>query len=195
MSLENPLGLARSSKVESPETKKALDAFRSKMLGALVISMSAFLQACGGLSKEDMEKMPTTSLEEVIKNPEAFAQMPLVKIEGYPVMVSKEDRQYPIPKFDKDGNLTRFDYITKNVDCYEVHATSDLKSPAMRACADGTMLYVPYLPLTAQNEKLAPRLHHVVGKVEKESLFKKDGKYILDIQGAIDREAPQSAKK
>jgi hypothetical protein len=191
MSLENPLGLARTSKVESPETKKALDMFRGKLLGAMALGYTAFLEACGGqITKEDIEKMPTTSMQDVIKDPKSFANMPIVKIEGYPVMVTKENTQIPIPVFETVNgkmNLVRFDWISKEVDCYDVHQTSDLNSPSLKACAEGDISYFPYVPVNLnQPEKIAPHFSDVVGRVE-EWGFGKGKHYVLSIKAAAEK--------
>lgn len=185
MSLEKPLGLTdHTEKKEPQETKKSLDAFRSKLLGALALGTSAFLAACGELKRGDIEKMPPTAIEDILKNPDDYTKMPIMRIQGYPVMTSEKAKVLIIPV--KAGRGMAMIPIRVTTGCYDIYADPGMKGGKLEGCTTKGRTYFPNI---RQGEKVS-RLHEIVGRVEKEGEDK--SKYIFEVHGTIDTEAPVS---
>lgn len=47
--------------------------FIETLAGSAVVGNAAFLEACKGLSPEEIEKLPSATVEELIKNPQKYA--------------------------------------------------------------------------------------------------------------------------
>ncbi len=176
---------------KSPREKKLMDKLRKRLMVAFLLGTSAFMEACGGMTPQDVEKVPEVSIQEVIKDPAQAAKLKMIRVEGYPVMTGKDQMEIPVPIFDTDAKgrlrLKRFDYITKDVEAYDIHETSDVNSPSIRAFVEGDTVYFPHVPLHIPNEQLAPHLHSVAGTL-KEIKSKGEKKYYLEVRGTVDHD-------
>lgn len=190
----------RQETLETHEQHSILDKFRTKLLVAVCLGSEAFLAACGGLRKEDIEAMPTTKIEDIMKNPEAFTKQPLIKVEGYPVSTGRQSYQFMVPVYktingvpDKNGvsipmvMFDHYDYTTQETDSYDIHTTSDAKSQRLKAMSRGGQTQMSHIPVRVGPEQIAPHRSEIVGKLE--SMGKDDHKtYVLEIQGFVDEE-------
>lgn len=172
------------------ESANILDKFRSKVLTSMCLGYAALLSACGELKREDIEKMPLTKIEDVLKEPEQFIQIPLVKVGGFPVKIGTDKEEITIPTFDtdEDGDLVfkGFDHITQEVDIYDIHTTSDLKSLALRGYAKGDTIYFPNLPLEPDNKRLSSFEYEIAGKLHA-SGNGESRSYKLEIKGSVEK--------
>jgi hypothetical protein len=185
---------------ETQEKHSILDKFRSKLLVAVCLGSEAFLAACGGLRKEDIESMPTTKIEDIMKNPEAFTKRALIKVEGYPVSTGRQSYQFMTPVYktingvpDKNGMsipiviFDHFDYTTQDTDSYDIHTTSDTKSQSLKAVSRGGQVTMSHILVHAGPEQIEFHKSEIVGKLE--SVGENDKKtYVLEIQGFVDEE-------
>src|SRR5205809_597279 len=81
----------------------------------------------------------------------------------------QEEYMVPIFKTNKATNkiqFDRFDYITKQVDSYDIHSTFDLKSPALKGRSEGDLVYVPYIPVHFGPENIQPHKTALAGRLE-----------------------------
>ena len=200
MPKENRSYLAHESGSKVPEqpkeSKNLLDKFRNKLLVAAALGAEAFMAACGGLRKEDIEAMPETKIEQILKNPEQFVKMQLIKVEGYPISTGRTQEQYLVPIFGTNSKgqtqFKRFDYINQDVDTYDIHTNSDIKGPSLKARAKGSLIYTPYIPqIIGHESQMPPHRHAVAGKLEELGRGEKKH-YVFEIQGSIDEESAKS---
>jgi len=64
--------------------------FLKSAFGGAVLGTAAFLEACGKMSQEEIELMPLAKLDDIIDNPEKYAQVESIKTTGYIQEVGEE---------------------------------------------------------------------------------------------------------
>ncbi len=200
MSLENPLGLGvRAEKQVSPETRKALDQFRSKLIGALALGSSVFLEACGGLTKEDIEKMPLTTIEQIAQNPDILRELPLLKTEGYPVETGEKIVKIPIFRATKIGKTTfyRMDWITSKKNTYNIYSSKSLSGTSVEMVSDAKMTYMVFVPSTPSDAISTPETHkhQIVAKIVKAKDKDNNERFVINLESVVDLEAPVAVRK
>ncbi len=182
---------------EQPKEAKTLaEKLRGKLLVAAALGAEAFLAACGGLRREDIEAMPTADIEKVIESPEEFSKFPILKVKGYPISTGRKKETYIIPSFktDPDTGKIKIDGFSSQVyevDTYDIHSTSDLRSSSIKARSSGVAVYGKYGGLDLTPNAIAPHEHQVAGKLEKVGKGDKTH-FVLDIKGVVDQESPPS---
>lgn len=164
---------------------------RSRFLEAAFLGTAAFLEACGGLRKEDIEAMPTSAIEDVMARPESYSNTQLVKVEGWPVFTGSKKDVYMVPIFkNKDNKLVFNGVVTEEfkVNTYDIHPNPDLNSPSLKARSkEGFVMYGKYGTLNLSPEEIAPHKSKIAGKLER--ITDKGGtRYVLEINGLVDKE-------
>gem|GEM_PF-5625170 len=156
------------------------------------LGTAAFLEACGGLSKEDIEKMPLNTVEDIIKNPRGFSEIPLIKVRGYGEKTQEKPFSIPIliPKYTSDNKFDGFNTIEKISDVYKIHSTDAPDSPYIKGLVERRELVEKEgfgkkrTPVFGQTKFEHHQKYHIVGKL---SLVGegKDAHYVLKIESNL----------
>ena len=190
---EVPAAEGASEKSESREQS----GFRKKFLTAMFLGSMALMEACGGMKKEEIEAMPETAIEDVQKEPEKFKEMPMIKVNGYPIRVGDDNVKYPVAVFKSVGKGIKFDHwdwVEKRVDVYDIHSTSDLKSQSIKGFMENGGTYITSgIPIDLEGKPLEPREYAIAGHL-KSITIKGEKVPAIEIQGVAEKEqAPAEA--
>ena len=167
------------------ENKKSpLEALRGKMWKALLLGSSTLLfQACE-TTREQIDAMPKTSIEDINKNAKAFGER-LIKTEGYiEDLGEKQTTEFSVSmSTDAEGNVT----FSPSTDTKYVH-TYNLREDVDPKSAHVGMVTIEGLP---SRTKYPPKdKFEIVGTVRQ-----KDGKYVIFLVHTFDLTTAVPEKK
>ena len=190
---ENHIGFSKPAssgefEPRNQREKTILDRFRNRILAGFMLGTAAFLEACGGLKKEEMDKLDLIRIENVIEKPEAYTEKPLIKVRGYGIKVP-EKKSSLLHALEIVGDAVAEDEdieVKTTREVFEIHETPDPKSPHIQAMAE---------TLTIQGIRVTPEIkftpnhrYHIAGTLKQKRTGKNIQYYFkisqnMDVQG------------
>ncbi len=153
---------------QAAETKSILERSLSRrtVLKALLAGgAAAALTACG-ISPEEEKNIPNIDLRELVNHPDLYANLPLLKTQGYPEKAGKKTVSVPI--LVPAGKALIVNWLTTETDFYNLHETADPKSLSVGMVVDGGITYFPTIPLAPSGSHLEiSDKYEVAGKMSK----------------------------
>jgi len=149
---------------------------RSQIFKKTTIALSALAIAATEACATEVNP-PVIPIEQLIAQTQEYANYDNLKTLGYPEKVGEKTLKFPIINTMSMGKsvIFRIDWVTTKKDTYNLHATSDPRSPSLEVIASGGSAYLPGFPIDSKGSNLvSTERYEVTGKIIK--IKDKDGK-------------------
>jgi len=161
----------------------------------------AVLEACGPFERNDFDSLPQTAIEDLVKNPESFAEHPLVKTEGYLTSEGTRPFQEYVGHSKKTGSIpmgkgmsvpiytTKYTWDDVTLNAYRLHQTLEGDGVSFGVVSENQIIIK-----TGSNELDPNHKIILIGKIK--TLKDASGAQVkvLSYQLAFDKEAPEMEK-
>lgn len=173
--------------LRDPNTRRFWGRFQRLVLTA---GLSFAMAACG-LSRQEIEKTPETTVEELAKNGlDAYRDRVLINTQGIPELVRTEDAEHL--ELDSigfgDNAVPCFKTVIKRTDFFKLHAGPGKDSPAIDMAADGgESEYIFARELPKGSGLKGTRLYQILGTVTDMTDLKGNKGAYLKIDSVVDK--------
>jgi hypothetical protein len=138
---------------------------RAAFLGGLM----GVLEACGGLTPQQMQMVPLTQVEQLTNNPNQYYKE-IVKTEGYLKADGKKVIRVPITTLQTIGDMSyyRTDWVSSQRDYYKLYKTTDTTGTSIDVVVLSDVNFSYFIPLDLKGSNLGDnQKYQVVGTFEK----------------------------